>query len=172
MLRFHTRAAEIGRLPEAEQIGAMKALNDEWIETSGAMGFRGAAIAGLRRSCLLGLVTGSTHLAGNERRSDPHSDRGPRGRAISPGTRTLAGVTRAARAEIPFGRAARSVRRCPLKLRKLPDGLFVYSVGFDGRDDGGKIDTRQRIRDGADTGFRLWDVASRRRPAIVAGPKR
>ena len=53
----------------------------------------------------------------------------------------------------------------PLKLRKLPDGLFIYSVGYDGRDDGGKINAKMRMRDGADLGFRLWHVASRRQPA-------
>jgi hypothetical protein len=56
----------------------------------------------------------------------------------------------------------------PLKLLKLPDGLFIYSVGFDGKDDGGKIDPKLRMRDGADTGFRLWDLGRRRQPAPTA----
>ena len=53
----------------------------------------------------------------------------------------------------------------PLKLRKFPDGLFIYSVGYDGHDDGGKINPKMRMRDGADLGFRLWHVARRRQPA-------
>ena len=53
----------------------------------------------------------------------------------------------------------------PLKLVKLPDGVFIYSVGFDGKDDGGKINPKLRIRDGADTGFRLWNVDQRRQAA-------
>ena len=52
-----------------------------------------------------------------------------------------------------------------LKLKRLPDGLFICSVGFDGHDDGGKIDTKMRMRDGADLGFRLWNVARRRQGA-------
>jgi hypothetical protein len=57
----------------------------------------------------------------------------------------------------------------PLKLLELPDGLFIYSVGYDCKDDGGKIDPKMRIRDGADTGFRLWDVKHRRQ-AVSKGP--
>ena len=55
----------------------------------------------------------------------------------------------------------------PLKLHKLPDGLFIYSVGFDAKDDGGKIDPKFRVRDGADTGFRLWNVDRRRQPSLT-----
>ncbi len=55
--------------------------------------------------------------------------------------------------------------RSPLKLLKLPDGLFIYSVGYDCKDDGGKINPKMRTRDGADTGFRLWDVKRRRQAA-------
>ena len=53
--------------------------------------------------------------------------------------------------------------RGSLKLLKLPDGLFIYSVGYDCKDDGGKINPKIRTRDGADTGFRLWDVTCRGR---------
>ena len=58
----------------------------------------------------------------------------------------------------------------PLKLRKFSDGLFIYSVGYDGHDDGGKINPQMRMRDGADLGFRLWDVDHRRQPAAGPGP--
>ena len=56
----------------------------------------------------------------------------------------------------------------PLKLLELADGLFIYSVGYDGKDDGGKIDPKLRLRDGADTGFRLWNVDRRRQAAGTA----
>ncbi len=50
----------------------------------------------------------------------------------------------------------------PLRYRRLPDGIAVYSVGPDGNDDGGMFDTEQPLRPGADLGFRLWDVTARR----------
>jgi ABC-type transport system involved in multi-copper enzyme maturation permease subunit len=59
----------------------------------------------------------------------------------------------------------------PLRLRRLPDGMVIYSVGPDGQDDGGDVagvpDTN---RTGKDLGFRLWDVAHRRQePPAAAG---
>lgn len=44
----------------------------------------------------------------------------------------------------------------PIRYRRLADGVVVYSVGADGKDDGGKA--------GADLGYRLWDVDRRRQP--------
>jgi len=55
----------------------------------------------------------------------------------------------------------------PLRLRRLDDGLVVYSVGPDGIDNGGNIGTSGRTR-GTDLGFRLWDVKQRRQPATEA----
>jgi hypothetical protein len=37
-------------------------------------------------------------------------------------------------------------------------------VGPDGKDNGGKIDPQMPHREGADLGFRLWEVAKRRQP--------
>ena len=39
LLRLHTRAAEAGRLPEAQQISSMKALNDRWTAQAVQWGF-------------------------------------------------------------------------------------------------------------------------------------
>jgi hypothetical protein len=52
----------------------------------------------------------------------------------------------------------------PILLRQQPDGLFVYSVGWDQRDDGGKYDPRNAVGRDADAGFRLWDPGHRRKP--------
>jgi type II secretory pathway pseudopilin PulG len=51
-----------------------------------------------------------------------------------------------------------------LRLRRLPDGLVIYSVGPDGKDNGGDVipDSNGLSKD---IGFRLWDVAHRRQPA-------
>jgi hypothetical protein len=48
----------------------------------------------------------------------------------------------------------------PLRFRRLDDGLVVYAIGPDGRDDGG--DLGDRGEKAPDIGFRLWDAAKRR----------
>jgi hypothetical protein len=54
----------------------------------------------------------------------------------------------------------------PLRYRRNAEEVAVYSVGPDGKDDGGVIAPRDLGRkEGPDLGFRLWDVAARRRPA-------
>jgi ABC-type transport system involved in multi-copper enzyme maturation permease subunit len=55
----------------------------------------------------------------------------------------------------------------PLRLRRLADGVVIYSVGLDGIDNGGKIDwdlSRLPLPSsiGFDVGVRLWDVSRRR----------
>jgi hypothetical protein len=55
-----------------------------------------------------------------------------------------------------------------LRLLRLADGIFVNSVGMDGRDDGGKYDHNDMFGQGADAGFRLWDPGGRRQPANAA----
>jgi hypothetical protein len=49
----------------------------------------------------------------------------------------------------------------PLRYRRLNDGVVIYSVGRDGKDDGGKFD-KNPVKAGTDRGFRLWDVRQRR----------
>jgi hypothetical protein len=56
----------------------------------------------------------------------------------------------------------------PLRYRQGEDGVVVYSVGPDGRDDGGRFDRENPTRAGADLGFGLWDVKERRRPPRLA----
>jgi hypothetical protein len=50
----------------------------------------------------------------------------------------------------------------PLRYKKLPDGVLVYSVGEDGVDDGGKVDRSKPNAKGTDQGLRLWDEQKRR----------
>jgi hypothetical protein len=61
----------------------------------------------------------------------------------------------------------------PLLLRKKKDHVVIYSVGADGSDDGGRLeseDPKEYIPGpdfvGLDFGFRLWNVAARRQPAL------
>jgi hypothetical protein len=50
----------------------------------------------------------------------------------------------------------------PLRLGRFAEGILVYSVGYDGQDNGGAIDLKNPTGAGADLGFRLWDVGRRR----------
>jgi hypothetical protein len=54
----------------------------------------------------------------------------------------------------------------PVKLARREDGLTVYLIGPDGKDDGGTLDPKYRYTDleGFDWGLRLWDVSKRRQP--------
>jgi hypothetical protein len=63
----------------------------------------------------------------------------------------------------------------PLRCRRLKDGVVAYSVGPDGKDDGGNLRPEQAEEGaeggGLDVGFRLWDVAHRRQPPRPPPPK-
>jgi hypothetical protein len=62
----------------------------------------------------------------------------------------------------------------PLRYQRLADGVVIYSVGSDRKDDGGDLDRTDKPPPGSDVGCRLWDVAQRHRtprPA-AAGPAR
>jgi hypothetical protein len=52
-----------------------------------------------------------------------------------------------------------------LRYRRLDDGVVIYALGPDGKDDGGNLSGRKVPVEGTDVGFRLWDVAQRRQPA-------
>jgi hypothetical protein len=54
----------------------------------------------------------------------------------------------------------------PLRYKRLDDGVVVYSIGQDGADDGGAVDTSPP----KDTGVRLWDPPHRRKPAPPPEP--
>jgi len=55
----------------------------------------------------------------------------------------------------------------PLRFRESAEGVLIYSVGPDGKDDGGKIDrTKGGNTPGIDLGFWLFDVDKRRQPTV------
>ncbi|MFO0844138.1 MAG: hypothetical protein U0797_17340 [Gemmataceae bacterium] len=49
----------------------------------------------------------------------------------------------------------------PLRYARRPDGVAVYSVGLDGRDDGGTIDRKAPRGRGPDVGYELWEAKRR-----------
>jgi hypothetical protein len=55
----------------------------------------------------------------------------------------------------PFGKG-------PLKLRRIDDGIVIYSVGCDEEDNGGFLKRDRWMDKGVDLGVRLWDVEKRR----------
>jgi hypothetical protein len=55
-----------------------------------------------------------------------------------------------------------------LRSRRLADGLVIYSVGMDGKDNGGNLDPNP-TKEGTDLGVCLWDVGQRRRPPKPSG---
>ena len=54
----------------------------------------------------------------------------------------------------------------PIRLRAVPDGLLVYSIGPDRQDNGGAINRRTPDAPGQDIVFQLWNVDARRKPAL------
>jgi hypothetical protein len=49
----------------------------------------------------------------------------------------------------------------PLRYRQYPEGVVVYSIGTDGKDNEGKFDSLNTYREGTDIGIRLWNVDKR-----------
>ena len=59
-----------------------------------------------------------------------------------------------------------------INYKHLPDGIVVYTVGPDGKDDGGAVEANEKEgKKQTDYGIRLWDPASRRAPAPPPEPK-
>lgn len=54
----------------------------------------------------------------------------------------------------------------PLRYKRLPDGIVIYSVGADCTDDSGQILIMPGQQQSSDVGVRLWDVAHRRQPPV------
>jgi hypothetical protein len=53
-----------------------------------------------------------------------------------------------------------------LRYRVTKDGVVIYSIGFDKKDDQGHIDRDRPIEPGVDLGFRLWNPGARRQPSL------
>jgi hypothetical protein len=54
----------------------------------------------------------------------------------------------------------------PLRLKKLDDGLLVYSVGPDRADNDGRVEPEATDLNGKDVGFRLWNTDARHKEPI------
>jgi hypothetical protein len=56
----------------------------------------------------------------------------------------------------------------PLRFRRLKNSIVIYSIGPDGKDNGGTIDRKLPLAPGTDLGFQLWDPSKRRQLAEPA----
>jgi hypothetical protein len=57
----------------------------------------------------------------------------------------------------------------PLRFKRLPDGVVIYSVGADRVDDRGQVRAVGTSQAATDDGVRLWDPAARRQPPPAGG---
>jgi hypothetical protein len=157
MLRYLTRAVEIAKLPPEEQYARF----EEWKATRKD-----------QPVLVRVLVPALSKVANASRRTGTllrcaavavAAERYRRDKGHWPETLAAlqeAGYLRAVPADLYDGR--------PLRWRRLADGVVVYSVGLDGRDDGGKLHPWNPEAPGTDLGFRLWDADKRRQPAPAA----
>jgi hypothetical protein len=147
MLRMFQRAVEIARHEPEEQAGELRRLEEEIEQEAGAAhGGDGELIR------LLMPALGKVASAFRRDRAIL------RGAVVGLALEYLTAVPRD-----PFDGQ-------PMRYKPLPDGVIVYSVGPDGRDDGGALNRRNTVAPGTDLGFRLWDVTARRQPAAEALP--
>jgi hypothetical protein len=59
----------------------------------------------------------------------------------------------------------------PLRITRRPDGIVIYSVGPDGTDEGGAIESNGATTP-SDLGVRLWNVAGRRQASASEHPQK
>jgi hypothetical protein len=52
----------------------------------------------------------------------------------------------------------------PMRYRRVEEGVVIYSIGPDEKDDGGRLNRQKPAAPGSDLGFQLWDVNRRRQP--------
>jgi hypothetical protein len=152
LLRHLTRFAEIARLPDHQQLEAMR----EWDQAvrTAPVGARLMLVDArkLVEACLrhrAGARCAAVALAAERFRLE-------HGRWPD----ALADLVPDLLTEVP----ADPYDGQPLRYRRLSDGVIVYAVGPDGQDDGSPRDAANAGREGGNVGFRLWDTSRRQRP--------
>jgi hypothetical protein len=160
-LELLTRACAVGRRPDHEQSTALAAILDEPVDPDHRFTrlLSGAAFGKLHATSLRLKAALRCAVVGLALERCRHRD----GRWPD----SLADVPRDILADVPLdpfdGR--------PLKYARRDDGVTVYSVGADGRDDGGRVpDGPDAKAPGTDVGFRLYDPKARGLPAAHQPP--
>jgi hypothetical protein len=150
LLRFYNRVVEIARRPVEEQRTPLQQLEAEVpaLPRLARMLFASLKVADADLSSHMDLRCGIAMLAAERYR-----------RAHGHWPAALTDLVPAYLAKVPLD----PFDGAPLRYRRLKDGVVIYSVGFDGQDDGGNLSDHTR-KPGTDRGVRLWDVAQRRQP--------
>jgi hypothetical protein len=154
LMRAMNRAVEIARLPSHEQPAAEKALGDDLEEKREVASLFIASMHKVGRACRRETAQVATMrgLIAVERYRMKHKKWPAK----------LADVVPEFLKEVPTD----PFNGKPIRMVRVADGVIVYSVGFDGVDDGGKLNRdRPTETEGVDFGYQLWDFAKRRRPA-------
>jgi hypothetical protein len=151
MLRYMNRVVEIAQLPVAQQVPQLKQLEATAKDRPVLVRLLAPAMSKIAESCQrsqvqlrCAIVAVAAERYRRARGQWPDSLEALRG----------TGHLREVPADLYDGR--------PLRLRRLADGIVVYSVGPDGKDNGGRLDFKSPVAPGTDLGFRLWDTARRR----------
>jgi hypothetical protein len=152
-LRFCNRAEEIARRPEIEQLALFRQLDRS---------------AGVLPPDLHAMVPAMLRLAA--------TFHGSRARLRCAAVAMAAERYRLARGAWPTGLEALvpeflakvpadPFHGAPVRYRRLEDHIVIYSVGENGRDEGGEVESTVPPDPGRDVGFRLRDPSGRHRPA-------
>ncbi len=160
VLRHLNKVAEACKLPAARQAGRFEELDGFLLklpEEIQMLHYGFSKLAEINRRSRAELRSAVAALAAERYRRD-------RGAWPAKGADLVAKGFLKAWPQDPFDGA-------PLRCKRLADGLVVYSIGQDGKDDGGHINRDNITAEGSDLGFRLWDVGSRRQPPRPPRPK-
>ena len=161
LLRLMNEAVAASRLPPSEQTAAFDRLDERWtavvldheiLMRLSLLRPAASETANLLRPLLGQMRCAAVALAAEGFRVD--QGRWPE---------TLGELVPAYLDDIPIDPCDGS----PLRFKRLPDGLVIYSVGNDGQGDGGYIErTLFPPWPGQDVGVRLWDVEKRWPPTF------
>jgi hypothetical protein len=153
LLRFGTRIVEIAKLPPDEQLERLQQLTEPDVDKPSIFRIFGEwgwlkSLGTYWNSQAL-LKCGITALAAERFRQ-------AKGRWPEKLQELVPDYLRAVPAD-PFDGKE-------LRFRQLADGIVIYTLGPDGRDNGGTLSRLHLPPPETDIGFRLWNPAQRRRP--------
>jgi hypothetical protein len=155
ILALMTRYVDSTRLPAPEQLAVAEAIRTEITSaprTAVLTRLLVPALSKVVESCLRKQAQVRTLIAGLA------AERYRRAHGAWP--ESLADLTPRELAEVPID----PFNGQPVRMRHLPDGIVIYSVGMDGIDDNGRLAVGAQLsQPGFDIGIRLWDPSERPR---------
>jgi hypothetical protein len=158
LMKQLTDAIEIAKLPaeqQDERLLQLPVLDEKALPFAGLLMPDIAKVAASFRRSLAELRSGQTALAAERYRQA--NQRWPE---------TLAALVPAYLERVPRDPYDGS----ELRYRRLDDGVVIYALGPDRKDNGGNLAGRKVPVEGTDVGFRLWDAGQRRQSALQPAP--